>query len=502
MFWLKDRTVLICAQANPMIGTGCVRRCLALAEALKQIGIPTQWLASELPPVLEHRIRQQFQTLHTISMRDSTNPFQWQSAIGDFTDREKIAWVVLDGPSLVQQPLRIPEARVLQFAPTKFGNIRPVFASDTPSEKVLDEFGYTIVEGCGNRRAKRSQVFRLVWQWTNETSIDVFKSVVQSLRHRHQEVAINMLVTDDSESLRKAASEIDDDGVVVQFIHHADRWMASLSGANTAILNCGQWLADCNVRNVPVVYFRNEANAELISEFARQHAVSVVDLRLGKEAVKTDFSKVVGDSKSKKNNITRLYDDHAANRIVRAMMADMFQIRDCCLDDSQLLLDWRNDSEFRANNLDSDYIDVTTHFADLKLRLNSNQFVTSMIEDERGRCVGKIELNYEDDFKSVTLNLLMVPSLRGIGLGTAMIERVCRSVWQGSSCETINAEFSAQNQASQSAFRKAGFERVGTSSVGGQVAFRFAIERPGEVAYRTCQTETEQQTAVNLRKAS
>jgi RimJ/RimL family protein N-acetyltransferase len=100
-----------------------------------------------------------------------------------------------------------------------------------------------------------------------------------------------------------------------------------------------------------------------------------------------------------------------------------------------------------------------------------------IVENSLGKPVGQIRLEYDQQHATARLNVGLVPSLRGMGLGTAMIERACRDATVRRPNLEVYANIRTNNVISQAAFRKAGFSPDATLMVNGNVAVRFSIRR-------------------------
>ena len=140
--------------------------------------------------------------------------------------------------------------------------------------------------------------------------------------------------------------------------------------------------------------------------------------------------------------------------------------------DARLLLDWRNDSVVRENSLSSDDISWSTHLRWLEKKLNSPDCRIWLLE-QSGTPVGQIRFDREGVFAIISLSI--ASEFRRRGFGSTLLElsasRACREL----EVEHLVGIVKADNQASRSAFARAGFREVASLQVDGQNCVRFEL---------------------------
>ena len=139
-----------------------------------------------------------------------------------------------------------------------------------------------------------------------------------------------------------------------------------------------------------------------------------------------------------------------------------------------MLLDWQNDSEIRATRFGTSPAAPDRRPEALPGKIGETHPVHWIIENGTGRPVGQILLeSLELNRTAMAINL--VPSIRGRGIGTSLIEAGCRLATQILGQVEFVAHIKPIDFASQAAFRKAGFQTVATTTINGQVALEFAL---------------------------
>lgn len=189
-------------------------------------------------------------------------------------------------------------------------------------------------------------------------------------------------------------------------------------------------------------------------------------------------------------------------RIARRLAVQYFRFRSTSLDDVELLHRWRNDPEARAGSFKNECVSIETHRQWLKIKLASDNSDVRMIEDRNGNAVGCQSLDYDGKSNQAEMNIYIIPSLRGCGLGTAFIELACAEMTaRHPDCEVIT-RIKSGNLISQSAFQKAGFRKVASTTINGQVAKEFSyvhVKRGKQIESGIWNQPTE---AGNRRQAS
>ena len=158
---------------------------------------------------------------------------------------------------------------------------------------------------------------------------------------------------------------------------------------------------------------------------------------------------------------------------MRRMSTIDFQLRHATPSDARTVWAWRNNPEVRAVSFQSAPIEWPDHESWYQRRLADPACEIFILTDPRGQDVGQVRLERIPARTEFVLSICMAPGMRGRGLGTALIESVCRRIRRRERHVAIRAIIKPANTASQTAFRKAGFVPVASTTVRNQVALQF-----------------------------
>lgn len=126
------------------------------------------------------------------------------------------------------------------------------------------------------------------------------------------------------------------------------------------------------------------------------------------------------------------------------------KLRAATLEDAELLLDWRNDAETRANSRQHDLVPWDSHVIWLAALL-ADPARELLIAERDGRAVGTVRFDRERD--ETALSWTIAPAWRGQGLGRAMV----RCAVERTPTARLRAEIVASNARSIAIAREAGF---------------------------------------------
>ena len=468
MFWLKDRMVLICANANPRIGTQYVRRSLALANALDKFGFDIHWMTPKLPVSLSRKLA----FFHSHSVFESTE--QIVSKVRTTSP----AWTVLSG--IESLPDLGDQNRVLDM-----GNARDcqAFVKIAQERIRLDEPKYSIAcESESDDLELKVKVRRIIWIVDSDTDeklvLELNKYLVNNSKKNY---SIDLFCPSLNGVVREFAESVVSSGHGLRIHKSYDRLSSLLKLVDLVILGEVNWIPEFSLQNVPVMYLGSTSREDAFARaLSRKGAIEFIDSQFDARLAQKQIVKFFNDVELRRHccqQSFKLYDKDASDRVARAMVAAMFRFRKCDLGDGDLLLSWRNDPEIRAVSFDSDFIEPDAHYAWLRRCLASDRNVISIIEDAAGKPIGQYRLEFGEHFQDARLILGLIPSLRGMGIGTALIESASRMAMSTDRNLEVYANIKSTNVISQAAFRKAGFYPTSTLTVNGQVAVRFSMRR-------------------------
>lgn len=150
-------------------------------------------------------------------------------------------------------------------------------------------------------------------------------------------------------------------------------------------------------------------------------------------------------------------DGRGAERVALALCADSLALRRARAEDARRLHAWRNDERTRRHFRDPSAISLENHLAWWQQALGDPARLL-LVAHCGARDVGSVRLDL--DRNDAEISLYLDPALTGLGLGTAMLTAAQRWVAEQRPGLRLVAEVRTGNDASQGAFRAAGFSRA------------------------------------------
>ncbi|MES2494776.1 MAG: UDP-2,4-diacetamido-2,4,6-trideoxy-beta-L-altropyranose hydrolase [Pseudomonadota bacterium] len=156
------------------------------------------------------------------------------------------------------------------------------------------------------------------------------------------------------------------------------------------------------------------------------------------------------------NAARRLVDGRGAMRVALAMGGARLRVRDATMSNAGLMLEWRNHADIRSSSRNQQVIDTGTH-ARWTERMLTDRRHRLLIGEVGAIPVGVIRFDaLTDDCCEVSLYL--DPALRGLGLGDRLLAAGEAAAFPG---RDIFAEVLEENRGSAQMFLRGGYEPVG-----------------------------------------
>jgi len=128
-------------------------------------------------------------------------------------------------------------------------------------------------------------------------------------------------------------------------------------------------------------------------------------------------------------------------------------LRPIKIEDLDIVFQWRNHPEVRKNSFNKDEISRSEHFNYWKRRIGEAENYSFMAMAD-GKSIGLVRLDKRPD--SYEVHVMVAPNLRGMGLGSKMIEKTKENA-KKLGMNKLTARILPGNDSSQSIFRKNGF---------------------------------------------
>jgi UDP-2,4-diacetamido-2,4,6-trideoxy-beta-L-altropyranose hydrolase len=155
------------------------------------------------------------------------------------------------------------------------------------------------------------------------------------------------------------------------------------------------------------------------------------------------------------------------------MRSRLFKVRRAAAEDSQLLLEWANESSVRAASFCSTPISLEDHLVWFARKLCDPGCVFCIVLDQRNTPVGQVR--FDQERSDAVISVSLDRKFRGRGAGAAVISLACRQLFRESGARVVHAYVKPENAASAGAFVKAGFTEAEPAVVHGQSAAHFVL---------------------------
>lgn len=156
-------------------------------------------------------------------------------------------------------------------------------------------------------------------------------------------------------------------------------------------------------------------------------------------------------------------------------MRSTVRLRLARLEDAHKFWEWRNEEETRAASFNTDPIRYEDHLQWFEKRIKDLSFRFLIVVDERDQEVGYARLDVSGD--SAHISLSIDRKCRGRGLGTKLIQAATEFAHRELSVARVVAHIRSTNQASLTAFRRAGYTLSGDRRLHGTDALEMISER-------------------------
>ncbi len=164
-------------------------------------------------------------------------------------------------------------------------------------------------------------------------------------------------------------------------------------------------------------------------------------------------------------------------RLLRSLGAQaVMRLRPATPADSDVLLQWANDPLVRQFSYNTAVIEQANHESWLAAKLANKHHLLLLAEID-GKSIGTIRFAFDVASTTATLSFLVAPEMRGHGLAAALLRHGIRAAaarW--ATLDRVVGHVQLQNEASQAAFRRAGFtERNDSATPADSVSFDYRL---------------------------
>ncbi len=153
-----------------------------------------------------------------------------------------------------------------------------------------------------------------------------------------------------------------------------------------------------------------------------------------------------------------LVDGGGVHRVLERLRRPRLHLRPATTADCKTVYDWSNDADVRAASFSSEPIGWGDHRRWFDQRLSDSNCILLIGEGKDGRAIGQVRFQIEG--RHATISVSLAPAARGLGYGSALIEKSTSVLMSRRSDVTeVHAFIKPQNQTSVNAFERTDFIR-------------------------------------------
>jgi UDP-2,4-diacetamido-2,4,6-trideoxy-beta-L-altropyranose hydrolase len=492
-----ERYLIVRADANTVIGTGHLMRCLALAQGWRDQSRPAMFVTACPSDGLRRRLVDEgFEVAFLERAHPDHDDWKMTCRV---LEAHPDAWVVLDGYHFDAEYQRwIKKSGHSLLVIDDMAHLDRYYADILLNQNVGAEQLFYSCEPCtrfllGTRYALLRRDF-LSWRgWKREPAAAARRILVtlggsdpqnQTLKavkalHRLEIDGLEAVVVVGAsnphyDELRAAVKNGRCAIRLVQDVHHMAELMA---WADLAISAGGSTCLETTFMGLPTLILvlaeNQQRTAQGLDELGvalnlgRYNEVSEIDLAEALRALISNPARCRAISAAGQ----ALVDGRGLDRVLSNLVeigtqpspTDSFVVRRAGLDDAQLIWEWANDPSVRVNSFHSEAIPLSDHLQWYYGKLTS--------EDTR---IWILELNqtpvalirYErTDKHTAEISFSVAASYRGKRLGTRALEQTADMACRELQVKCLKGVVFSSNQASQGAFMKAGFDLTGEEKI-------------------------------------
>ena len=486
--------VLVRADGSPLIGTGHVMRCLALAQAWKRSGGEVVFAHAESTSALECRLQCEGMSISRIdappgSAADAAHTIEQARTLN-------ASWIVADGYHFGwawQKQVKQAGFRLLLL--DDYGHAEQ-YAADLVLNQNLhaDPRLYThrdqdthlllgtryvllrreFLEWRNRERVVQPVAHKLLVSLGGADPDNVTAKVVHALRAL--DVEARVVVGGSNPHFGELSSAVNSPSSVLRDATNMPELMAWADVAVAAGGTTSWELAFMGLPSLMVVLAENQV--DVAAGLASRGVVLNLGLhrQVDAEKIASPLRALLADAPTREQMSQRgraMVDGLGADRVITLMRGAQLTLRRAHQEDSKRVWEWANDPEVRAVSFNPELIPWADHVSWYARKLGDPHCYI-YIGFTSGSCaIGQVRFDLED--REGVMSVSVAPGGRGKGYGSALIAQSARRFIAESGAGLIHAYIKPENLASLRAFEKAGFERAGATEIKGQPARHFIL---------------------------
>jgi UDP-2,4-diacetamido-2,4,6-trideoxy-beta-L-altropyranose hydrolase len=500
------RHLLFRADAGPRMGTGHVMRCLALAQAWKEVGGEPVLVTAAPAPSLEHRWHDA--GMEVIALGESPGSREDARRTTELAQLRGGGWVVADGYHFGADYQRLIKDKGLkllviddyghagQYAADLVLNHnlyahREIYPHTQPGTRLLLGSRYTLLrrEFWGWRdwprqvpKVAAKLLITLGGGDVGPAAVKILKALQDIPLAPLEVVVATSAQTTQVPEILTLLQEAPWYGRLEQEV---DDMPALMAWADVALANGGGTAGEMAYMGLPALLVSLADNQEPVAESLEALGAAVKGGHLAEVDPQDLVRKVARllQDQDLRTAISRkgraLIDGRGPFRVLREMAGDSLTLRPALPSDSRLIWNWANDPESRRVSFSADPIPWPQHekWFSARLRQPPCNFYVAVLGEDMDVGMVRFDPKANGDKPAAIISVNLNPHFRGQGLGPRIIRLASRRVLDDSKIAAIHAYIKNDNQASIAAFLKAGFKPAENDDAGNPQAVHQVLEK-------------------------
>jgi UDP-2,4-diacetamido-2,4,6-trideoxy-beta-L-altropyranose hydrolase len=485
------------------MGTGHVMRCLALAQAWQDAGGRATFAMAESTPALRERLRAE--NCEVLLLKAEPGSVADAGETASAAKGCGAGWVVVDGYHFgadYQRALGDAGCKVLFIDDNGH-------AGSYSADLVLNQNVYA-KEDFYRRREARARLLLGTKYALLRREFGAWKDWPREIPARARQVLVTMGGSDPdnitARVLRSVLCQPDAVATVVlggsnphlaelrdaahgfagrvRLLENVQDMPALIAGADVAVSGAGTTTLEMCYLGLPSLLAVLAENQERVAEELSARGVAV-NLGEGTHLDLAHLEKRLAEVMASAEMRTamsvcgrQLVDGLGSQRVVRAIRPPALRIRRAEDADCRTLWELANDPVVRASAFSEASIPWERHIEWFRDRIQGKR-CHILVGEAGGDLVGQVRVDECAD-REGEVDVSVARNFRGEGLGSRLIDLAVREIFASTGLLRIHAFVRPENQASQRAFTKAGFERAGEQEVKGHRALHYMRSRANQ----------------------
>jgi UDP-2,4-diacetamido-2,4,6-trideoxy-beta-L-altropyranose hydrolase len=493
--------LIIRTDASVAIGSGHAMRCLALAQAWRDVGGECIFMMAQFTPAVMRRLHGEKAETSEITVEPGSAEDARRTA-GLARERDA-SWIAVDGYHFgveYQRTLRDAGRKILLIDDQ--GNTEhyiadivlnqnshaceAMYAARDPHTTLLLGSRYSMLRRefkawQGSKRDVAGSARKVLVTMGGSDPDNVTSLVIRALGLVRNELEVQIVAGGSNSHIAELERTISGTNARIQLWRDVSNMAELMAWADVAISGAGATCWEMCLLGLPAVLIDIAENQRPIAEDLDKkgvaiHAGSGREISAEQLAKKIEELLATADLRATMSQRGReLVDGHGAQRVVAAMRGDALHLRRTEREDCRILWEWANDHESRRNSFSSDQIAWEEHVQWFHSKLSDPDCVLFTATNDQNMPLGHVRYDLRKLRAVVAIN--MAPKFRGNGFGKRVLRMATQELFASSRANAVDAYVKPDNECSMHLFSGAGFEREQDCVVAGQQAAHLVLKR-------------------------